>query len=262
METTFKTLLYQKEQNVLTITLNRPDVFNAFNDEQSYEMQDALKQAGRDPEVRVIVLTGAGKAFCSGQDLKAISGGGKRDLSESLYKRYNPIIRAMREMPKPIICRLNGVAAGAGCSLALACDLIVAAEQASMIEVFVNVGLVLDSGSSYFLPRVVGSNRAFEMATMGTKVSAQQAKEWGMINEVVPMEQLDEALQKYTSYYAQAPTKAIALMKKMLNKSFHSDLDEMLDYEALCQKIAGNSSDYQEGVQAFNEKRKPSFTGN
>lgn len=164
-------------------------------------------------------------------------------------------------MPKPIICRLNGVAAGAGCSLALASDIIVAAENASLIEVFVNVGLVLDSGSSYFLPRIVGSNRAFELSTMGSKVPAQKALEWGMVNVVVPAEQLDEAVGRYTVYYAQAPTKAIALMKKMLNKSFHSDLDTMLDYEAYCQKIAGDSEDYQEGVTAFNEKRKPAFKG-
>jgi 2-(1,2-epoxy-1,2-dihydrophenyl)acetyl-CoA isomerase len=262
MDMDFKTLLYQKDQNILTLTLNRPDVFNAFDDTQSYELQDALKAATRDQEIRVIVLTGAGKAFCSGQDLKAILGGGKRDLSESLYKRYNPIIRAMRAMPKPIICRLNGVAAGAGCSLALASDIIVAAENASLIEVFVNVGLVLDSGSSYFLPRLVGSARAFELSTMGSKVSAQQAHDWGIINKVVPADQLDEAVAVYTQYYANAPTKAIALMKKMLNKSFNSDLDTMLEYEAYCQKIAGNSADYQEGVTAFNEKRKPSFTGN
>jgi 2-(1,2-epoxy-1,2-dihydrophenyl)acetyl-CoA isomerase len=262
MDMDFKTLLYQKDQNILTLTLNRPDVFNAFDDTQSYELQDALKAATRDQEIRVVVLTGAGKAFCSGQDLKAISGGGKRDLSESLYKRYNPIIRAMRAMPKPIICRLNGVAAGAGCSLALASDIIVAAENASLIEVFVNIGLVLDSGSSYFLPRLVGSARAFELSTMGSKVSAQQAYDWGMINKVVPADQLDEAVAVYTQYYANAPTKAIALMKKMLNKSFNSDLDTMLEYEAFCQKIAGDSADYQEGVTAFNEKRKPAFTGN
>lgn len=257
----FKTLLYTTEGSVLTITLNRPDVFNAFDDTQSYELQDAFKAAARDNEVRVVVLTGAGKAFCSGQDLKAISGGGKRDLSESLYKRYNPIIRAMRNLPKPIICRLNGVAAGAGCSLALACDMIVAAQSAKLIEVFVNVGLVLDSGSSYFLPRLVGSARAFEMAAMGSRVSAEQALAWGMVNKVVADEELDEAVKNYTDYFAQAPTKAIALMKKMLNKSFHSDLDTMLDYEAYCQKIAGNSADYQEGVTAFNEKRKPAFKG-
>lgn len=257
----FECIAYTVENGIATIMLNRPDVFNAFNDTQSYELQEALKQAKRDEEVRAVILTGAGKAFCSGQDLKAIAQSENRSLSESLYKRYNPIIKAMRELPKPIICRLNGVAAGAGCSLALASDIIVAAEHASLIEVFVNVGLVLDSGSSYFLPRIVGSARAFEMSTMGTKVKAQQAYDWGMINKVVPAEELDAAVAEYANYYAQAPTKAIAMMKKMLNKSFHSDLDTMLEYEAFCQELAGRSEDYKEGVKAFNEKRKAEFKG-
>ena len=165
----------ETKDKVATITLNRPDVFNAFNDEQSYELQDALKQVKRDKGVRVVVLTGAGKAFCSGQDLKAISGSKNRSLSDSLYKRYNPIIKAMREMPKPIVCKLNGVAAGAGCSLALACDFIVCSSAAKLIEVFIGVGLVLDSGSSYFLPREVGSNRALVLATMATKISPEKA---------------------------------------------------------------------------------------
>ena len=257
----YETLLFEVSNRVCTITLNRPDSFNAFNDQQSYDLQDALKKAERDKDVRVVVLTGAGKAFCSGQDLKAIAGAEKRSLADSLLKRYNPIIRAMRNMPKPIICRLNGVAAGAGCSLALASDMIVAAEHATLIEVFINVGLVLDSGSSYFLPRLVGSARAFEMSTMGTKVTAQQALEWGMVNRVVKAEELDAEVAKLAEYYANAPTKAIALMKKMLNKSFHSDLDTMLEYEMYCQGIAGNTADYKEGVAAFNEKRKPAFKG-
>jgi 2-(1,2-epoxy-1,2-dihydrophenyl)acetyl-CoA isomerase len=256
----FNTILYEVKDGVCTITFNRPDVFNAFNDEISYEFQDALKKAEYDENIRVIVLTGAGKAFCSGQDLKAIAGQ-NRNLSESLQKRYNPIIRRMRGMPKPIVCRLNGVAAGAGCSMALACDIIVAAEEALLIEVFVNVGLVLDSGSSYFLPRLVGSAKAFELATLAEKISAKQAYEWGMINKVVPMADLDNAVKYYTDRYAVAPTKAIALMKRMLNKSFQSDLDTMLDYEMYCQEIAGNSEDYKEGVNAFNEKRKPVFKG-
>ncbi len=258
---TYNCLLFEKKDNVTTITLNRPDVFNAFNDEQSYELQDALKQAKRDPETRVVVLTGAGKAFCSGQDLKAIAGAEKRSFIDSLHKRYNPIIREMRNMPKPIICKLNGVAAGAGCSLALASDFIIASEQASLIEVFINVGLVLDSGSSFFLPRLVGSVRAFELSTMGSKVTAKQALEWGMINRCVPAEQLDEETVKIVEYYANAPTKAIGLMKKMLNKSFNSDLETMLEYEAYCQEIAGSSYDNKEGVAAFNEKRKPQFKG-
>ncbi|OKL40671.1 enoyl-CoA hydratase-related protein [Pontibacter flavimaris] len=258
---TYECLLYEVQDGVATITLNRPDVFNAFNDQQSYDLQDALKQVSRDENVRVVVLTGAGKAFCSGQDLKAIASASKRDLSESLEKRYNPIIRAMRNLPKPIICKLNGVAAGAGCSLALACDMVVASTAASMIEVFVNVGLVLDSGSSFFLPRVVGSLKAFELSTLGSKVSAEEALQLGMVNKVVAPEDLDTAVAELAARYAAGPTKAIGLMKKMLNKSFSSTLDEMLDYEAHCQKIAGNSEDYKEGVTAFNEKRKPQFKG-
>ena len=258
----FKAIIYQVDNGIATITLNRPDVFNAFDDTQSYELQDALKLAKRDKEVRVIVLTGAGKAFCSGQDLKAIANAKNRSLRDSLDKRYNPIIKAMRSMPKPIIGKINGVAAGAGCSLALACDFVVASEYASFIEVFINVGLVLDSGSSYFLPRLVGSARAFEMSTMGSKVKAEQALEWGIINRVAKADELDSVVNEVAEYYANAPTKAVALMKQMLNKSFHSDLNEMLEYEACCQEIAGNSADYKEGVSAFNEKRKPKFTGN
>lgn len=254
-------VLYEKKGNVAHITLNRPDVFNAFNDEQSYQLQDALKQAGKDDEVRVLVLTGAGKAFCSGQDLKAIAGSKNRSLSESLYKRYNPIIRAMRDMPKPIIGRINGVAAGAGASLAMACDFIVAAEHVSLIEVFVNVGLVPDSGSSYFLPKAISPARAFEMCTMAQKVTAQQALEWGLINRVVSADLLDEEVAKAAEYYANAPTLAIGMIKKMLNKATHSDLETMLQYEAYCQEIAGRSEDYREGVTAFNEKRKPEFKG-
>jgi 2-(1,2-epoxy-1,2-dihydrophenyl)acetyl-CoA isomerase len=258
----YNSINYNSEGNIATIALNRPDVFNAFNDEQSYELQDALKKAARDPEVRVLVLTGEGKAFCSGQDLKDIAQKQDRSLSESLYKRYNPIIKQMREMPKPIICRLNGVAAGAGCSLALACDYIVASEKAALIEVFVNVGLVLDSGSSYFLPRLVGPQKAFELATTAKKVSAQEAKELGMVNEVVPHEQLDEAVNKIAGFYAGSPTLAIGMIKQMINKSLNSDLDTMLQYEAYCQEIAGRSNDYLEGVSAFNEKRKAEFKGN
>ncbi len=257
----YTALLYTVDNGVCSITLNRPEVFNAFNNELSFEMQDALKNATKDGNVRVVVLTGSGKAFCSGQDLKSAAVVPNRDLSESLEKRYNPIIRLMRNMPKPIIARVNGVAAGAGCSLALACDIIVAAESAKFIEVFINIGLVLDSGSSYFLPRLVGSARAFEMSTMGSRITAQQAYDWGMINKVVSDDLLDDAVKSYTDYYLSAPTKAIGLMKKMLNKSFNSSLEEMLEYEMQCQKIAGYSEDYIEGVASFVEKRKPNFIG-
>lgn len=257
----FKTVLYQKEGNILRITLNRPEVYNAFDDTLSYELQDALKAAEKDSEVRVIVLTGSGKAFCSGQDLKAIAGIEKRSFIDSINKRYNPIIRAMRNMPKPIICRLNGVAAGAGCSLALACDLIIASETAVLVEAFINIGLVLDSGSSYFLPRLVGSTKAFEIATMAPKITGQQAFDWGIANRVTSPETLDDVVNEIANYYANAPTKAIGLMKKMLNKSTSSDMETILEYEAYCQEIAGNSEDNKEGVTAFIEKRKPAFKG-
>ena len=257
----FQFLKYETTNGVARITLNRPEVYNALNDGITYEFQDALKFATKDVGVRVIELTGAGKAFCSGQDLKAASTQEKRSFFDSLHKRYNPIIRFMREMPKPIVCKLNGVAAGAGCSLALASDIIVASEDAVMTEVFINIGLVPDSGSSYFLPRLTGMAKAFELCSMGTKIKAGEALALGLINKVVPANQLDEAVKIYTDYFANAPTKSIGLIKKMLNKSATSTLNEMLDYEAYCQQIAGTSEDHKEGVQAFLEKRKASFKG-
>lgn len=257
----YQFLKYEKNGGVATITLNRPEVYNAFNNELSFELQDAFKAVKKDEEVRVVVLTGEGKAFCSGQDLKASQADPNRSFAESVRKRYNPLIKAMRELPKPVIGRINGVAAGAGCSLALACDIVVAAEEAKLIEVFINIGLVPDSGSSYFLPRLVGSAKAFELCTTGAKVSAQEALELGMVNKVVPLDQLDEAVKGYTDYYASAPTKAIGLIKKMLNKSQHANLEEMLEYEAYNQEIAGATADHKEGVQAFLEKRKPVYKG-
>jgi len=256
----FKFLKYAVENGVATISLNRPEVYNALNDEITFELQDAFKAVAKDELVRVVVLTGEGKAFCSGQDLKA-SSGGKRSFLDSLHKRYNPIIRAIRNLPKPVIGRLNGVAAGAGCSLALACDLVVASEDATLIEVFINIGLVPDSGSSYFLPRLVGMQKAFELCSMGSRVKAKEAVEIGLISKAVPADQLDTSVKEYTDYFANAPTKSIGLIKKMLNKSATSSLDEMLDYEAYCQEIAGNTADYHEGVSAFLEKRKAAFKG-
>lgn len=257
----FQTLLLKNQDNKSVITLNRPEVYNAFNELMKKELLEALKQIEKEKDVRAVIITGEGKAFCSGQDLKEVMNLPNRSFKESLNTGYNPIIRTMRNLPKPIICRLNGIAAGAGCSLALACDVIIAAEESAMSEIFINVGLVLDSGSSYFLPRMIGSARAFEIATTGRKISAKEALDFGIINKVVPLSQLDAAVDEVANYYANAPTKAIGLIKKMLNKSFHSDLDTMLDYEAYCQEIAGNSSDNKEGVNAFLEKRKPNFTG-
>lgn len=257
----YKFLKYSLDGGVATITLNRPEVYNALNDEITFELQDALKAVAKDEKVRAVILTGEGKAFCSGQDLKSSASQKNRSFLDSLHKRYNPIIRAMRSLPKPIVCRLNGVAAGAGCSIALACDIIVAAEEATLIEVFVNIGLVPDSGSSWFLPRLVGTAKAFELCAMGNKVKASEALQLGLVNKVVGLESLDNAVMEYASYFASAPTKAIGLIKKMLQKSATSSLDEMLDYEAYCQEIAGRSDDHKEGVTAFTEKRKPNFKG-
>lgn len=257
----YRFLRYTLEGGVATITLNRPEVYNALNDGITYELQDVLKVVGKEDRVRVLVLTGEGKAFCSGQDLKDSSAQKGRSFKESLDKRYNPIIRAMVKLPKPIICRLNGVAAGAGCSLALACDLIIANEEATLIEVFINIGLVPDSGSSYFLPRLVGMAKAFELCSMGTKVVASEAVKMGLINKAVPANTLDAAVREYTDYFANAPTKAVGLIKRMLHKAATASLDEMLEYEAYCQEIAGGTKDHQEGVEAFMSKRKPLFSG-
>jgi 2-(1,2-epoxy-1,2-dihydrophenyl)acetyl-CoA isomerase len=257
----YKFLLYSYDNGVGTITLNRPGVYNALNDEITFELHDAFKAVGKDDRVRVVVLTGSGKAFCAGQDLKASADASKRSFLDSLHKRYNPIIRAMQTLPKPVLCRLNGVAAGAGCSLALACDMIIASEDASLIEVFINIGLVPDSGSSFFLPRLVGLAKSFELCTMGSKVQATEGVRLGLINRCVPSAELDATLKGYTDYFSAAPTKAIGLIKKMLHKSRHATLDEMLDYEAYCQEIAGSTDDYKEGVSAFLDKRKPNFSG-
>ena len=257
----YKFIKFEVADGSAVVTLNRPEVYNALNDEITFELQDVLKQCRRDDGIRVVTLTGEGKAFCSGQDLKASSVAENRSFSESLHKRYNPIIRAIREMPKPVLCKLNGVAAGAGCSLALACDFIVADEEAQLIEVFINIGLVLDSGSSYFLPRLVSYNKAFELSTMGSRLKAGDAVALGIVNQAVPSDKLEEAWSEVVEYYKSAPTKAVGLIKKMLNKSGTSTLNEMLEYEAYCQEIAGSTEDYKEGVQAFLDKRKAEYKG-
>jgi 2-(1,2-epoxy-1,2-dihydrophenyl)acetyl-CoA isomerase len=258
----YKTILFSVEGGVCRITLNRPDVFNSFNEELSAEFIDALKKAAKDEAIRTLVISGEGKAFCSGQDLKDIKGElGNRSLGDSVLRRYNPMILAIREMPKPVICRLNGVAAGAGASLALACDIIIAAENASLIEVFSNVGLVPDSGSSFFLPHLVGYNKAFELITLASKVTAQEAKDLGIVYKVVPAEDLDAAVNELAGRYASGPTKSFAITKRMLNKAYSSTLNEMLQQEYYGQEMAGRSEDYKEGVTAFIEKRKPNFRG-
>lgn len=258
----FETLLYELDGGVLTITLNRPESYNACNEQLTADLQGALREAERNPAVRAIILTGAGKAFCSGQDLKeAPEPGTRRSLADSLQRRYNPIIRKLTTMPKPIIAALNGVAAGAGCSIALACDLRIAAEGATLLQAFVNIGLVPDSGSSFFLAQMVGYSRAFEIATLGEKIPAAKALELGLVNRVVPAAELMSETRTIAERYAVGPTRAYGYIKKMLHRAGHTPLDEALDYEVFMQEAAGRTSDYAEGVKSFVEKRKPEFKG-
>ncbi len=257
----FKTILYAVEKNVAWITLNRPEVLNAFNEEMTTDLHNVLKAAEKDDTVRCIVITGAGRGFCSGQDLKSHSGTERRSLKESLVRRYNPIVKRMSSMDKPIIGMINGVAAGAGCSLALACDMRVMAESAGLIEVFIRIGLVPDSGSHWFLVRHIGLAKAFELATLGDKVDARQALELGLVNRVAPDDTLREETAKLAERFAGSPTKAIGLIKKTLNKAAHSDLDTILEYESYIQEIASLTEDHQEGLKAFTEKRKPGYKG-
>ncbi len=257
----YSTVLYDLQGNVLRITLNRPDVYNAFNEAMKKELNDALKEAAKDPAVRCIVLRGAGdKAFCSGQDLKEHVAG-KRSLKESLERSYNPMIRAIRTMEKPIVAMINGVAAGAGCSLALACDMRYMSSTAKLIEIFVRIGLVADSGSHWFLPRMAGMARAFEYAATGRDIDAAEAERVGLVNKVVAPEKLEEETMAVASRLAQAPTRAIGLIKRTLNKALVTDLDALLAYEAKVQQIASETEDHKEGVQAFIEKRTAKFKG-
>jgi 2-(1,2-epoxy-1,2-dihydrophenyl)acetyl-CoA isomerase len=260
----YSTILYEVVEGVATLTLNRPEVFNAFNDVMSGEVLAALKVAARDPAVRCVVITGAGKAFCAGQDL------GSRNvadfdatlhLGESVRDRYNPIIRLVRAMEKPVLCALNGVAAGAGCSIALACDMRVASTKASLVQAFVKIGAAPDSGASFFLPRLVGLGRATELLFLGDKLSAEEAERWGLVNRVAEPEALPGVVAELAARLAAAPTRAIALAKRSLNKAMDTDLETTLSHEAHMQELAGRTRDYREGVSAFTEKRPPVYTG-
>ena len=261
----YQAIAVASADGVCTISLNRPDVLNAFNDQLTTELGEALKTAERDAAVRAIVITGAGRAFSSGQDLADLKQkyvpGYVPNLGEDLRRRYNPIIKRIREMEKPVIAAVNGVAAGAGCSLALACDMRIASDQASFIEVFINVGLIPDSGSTFMLPRLVGLGKAMELCCTGQKIDAAEALRLGLVNQVVPAAELESAASKLAAKLAALPGRAIALTKRLLNQSLQNDLDAQLEAEAYDQETAGKTADHHEGVVAFLEKRKASFHG-
>ena len=255
------TILRDASDGVLTLTLNRPDALNSFNVEMKEALLAALKDAGRDKSVRVVVLTGAGRAFSAGQDLKERQQADAADLGTELRVRYNPIVLAMRRMEKPVIGAINGVAAGAGISVALACDIRIASESASFIEVFGRVGLVPDTGSSWFLPRLLGYARAAEMSFTTDPVDAAMAERMGLVNRVVPADQLITETNALAARLARSAPIALALAKRALNRSLETNLEQALEFEAELQSVAGRSKDYVEGVAAFVEKRQPKFTG-
>jgi 2-(1,2-epoxy-1,2-dihydrophenyl)acetyl-CoA isomerase len=254
-------ILKETKDSILYITLNRPDSLNAFTTKMLMELQQAFKDAESD-EIRCVVLTGAGKGFCSGQDLKDFESE-KKSFKEALEVKYNPLIRQIMSLPKPVICGINGVAAGAGLSLALACDFRIAVDSAQLIEVFINIGLVPDSASTFTLPRLVGLAKAFQMCSTAERITGAEAKRLGLVNVTVQTnEVLGAALNKYAKKFAKAPTKSLGMIKNLINNSFSKSLDEMLNEEAEAQDIAGQSNDYREGVDSFLEKRKPVFKGN
>ncbi|HEV8338440.1 MAG TPA: enoyl-CoA hydratase-related protein [bacterium] len=256
-----QTVLTAEAEGVLTLTLNRPDVLNAVNDQLSLELGEALKYAERERTVRCVVLTGAGRGFCSGQDLRDRAGVGEVSYADSLRRRYNPVIQRLAGMEKPVIAAVNGVAAGAGCNLALAADLRIASDRASFIEVFARVGLIPDSGGTYFLPRLVGLAKAFELAYLADPVDAAEALRIGLVNRVVSHDEMMPAALDWARRLAAGPTKGYGLTKRGLRRGTAISLEEALAYEAYLQDIAGGSADHREGVAAFLEKRKPNFTG-
>jgi 2-(1,2-epoxy-1,2-dihydrophenyl)acetyl-CoA isomerase len=248
------------ENQTAIITLNRPEVLNSFNRKMSIELIELLDAISSDPDIRCIFLTGEGRAFCAGQDLaEAIAPG--TEIADIVATQYNPIIQRIRTIEKPFVCYVNGVAAGAGANLAIACDITLASPSASFIQSFSNIGLVPDSGGTFFLPRMAGLQRAAAMMMLGEKISAQKAEEYGMIYKVIHDENpIETALQ--TAYkLASMPTRALGLTKNALNRSLFSDLEKQLEAEKALQQMAGNTQDYKEGVQAFLEKRKPVFKG-
>jgi 2-(1,2-epoxy-1,2-dihydrophenyl)acetyl-CoA isomerase len=258
------TLLFERADGIARITLNRPDKLNSFNVEMHEALRDALVQVQADQSLRVLVLTGAGRAFCAGQDLsdRAVAPGGAAvDLGASIDKYYGPLVLALRALPMPVICAVNGVAAGAGANLPLACDIVLAARSASFVEVFCKLGLIPDTGGTYFLPRLLGSARAAALAMLGDKLSAEQAAAWGLIWQCVDDDQLAAETDKLARHFAQAPTLGLARTKQALQASGLNTLQAQLNLERDFMRELGHSADYREGVAAFMAKRAPRFVG-
>lgn len=256
----YETILYEKQNGLAKITLNRPQALNAFTPEMNSELQEILKDADEDKKVRCFLITGSGRAFCAGQDLKGRTPEKKGSLGESLRARYNPVVSRLRRTEKIVLAAVNGVAAGAGCNLALACDLRIASEEAKFIQAFVRVGLSPDSGGSFILPRLVGLSKAMELLLLGEPVEASEALRIGLVAKVVSANELPNAAQEMAERLARGP-RSIGLIKRAVNRAMLSDLESQLEYEAYLQEIAGKSADYDEGVRAFLEKRQPVFTG-
>ena len=257
----FNSILFEISDGVGTITLNRPDVLNSFNKEMAMEVQQALDHCKENKEIRCLVLTANGRGFCAGQDLAEAMDENTPGIGHIVKHHYNPIVRKIREIEKPVLCAVNGVAAGAGANLAYACDITFAAESAKFIQSFANIGLIPDSGGTFTLPRLVGMQRATAMMMLGNKVTAKEAEQYGLIFQACADEQLMETTLTTAKRLAKMPTKGLGLTKRGLNKSMCNNLDSQLDLEEELQIAAGNSYDFNEGVQAFLEKRKPVFKG-
>jgi 2-(1,2-epoxy-1,2-dihydrophenyl)acetyl-CoA isomerase len=255
-------ILVDRREGWVALTLNRPDRLNAFNTDMHARLAEALDAAAADESCRAVLLTGAGRGFCAGQDLSdRMQSDGPVDLGATLEATYNPLIRRIRALRKPIVCAVNGVAAGAGANIAFACDIVVAARSAKFIQAFVKIGLVPDSGGTFFLPRLIGDARARALAMLGEPVGAEQAAAWGLIWKAIDDDRLCTEAEALAAHLATQPTEGIALIKEAFNASAVNTLDAQLDLERDLQRRAGRTPDYAEGVRAFMEKRVPRFTG-